>query len=206
MSWGSPCCADCPPCWQQVLSYQNGQFCRSGGGTFHCLDCRLCPEEGQSWSPLTLVQHQYLWVDSLIIEDGRIYTQMRNEQILQLLVKIETLYSLKAVEIQLCILLDVMVYLPLAQTLVVMRTFSLPSLKRSITAALCSTTISPLSSATWWPSLDSWPASQLAVFRVWEKTTTRYDYMKETQTYKYEPEANRHTWQKIIACAIVMAP
>lgn len=38
--------------------------------------------------------------------------------------------------------------LPLAQTLVVTSTFSLPSRKRSITAALCSTIISPLSNAT----------------------------------------------------------
>lgn len=56
---------------------------------------------------------------------------------------------------------------PRAQTFVVTRTFSLPSRKRSMTAALCSTCISPLSSATWWPSLDSSPASQPAVFLVW---------------------------------------
>lgn len=56
--------------------------------------------------------------------------------------------------------------LPLAQTLVVTSTFSLPSRKRSITAALCSTIISPLSSATWWPSFESSAASQPAVFRV----------------------------------------
>lgn len=56
--------------------------------------------------------------------------------------------------------------LPLAHTLVVTSTFSLPSRKRSITAALCSTIISPLSSATWWPSFESSAASQPAVFRV----------------------------------------
>lgn len=39
--------------------------------------------------------------------------------------------------------------LPLEHTFVVTSTFSLPSLKRSMTAALCSTVISPLSSATW---------------------------------------------------------
>lgn len=39
--------------------------------------------------------------------------------------------------------------LPLEQTLVVISTFSLPSLKRSMTAALCSTVSSPLSKATW---------------------------------------------------------
>ncbi|KAG7235666.1 hypothetical protein INR49_002350, partial [Caranx melampygus] len=38
--------------------------------------------------------------------------------------------------------------------------------QRSMTAALCSTCISPLSSATWWPSLESSPASQPAVFLV----------------------------------------
>lgn len=58
-------------------------------------------------------------------------------------------------------------FLPRAQTFVVTRTFSLPSLKRSMTAALCSTCISPLSSATWWPSLESSPASQPAVFLVY---------------------------------------
>lgn len=58
---------------------------------------------------------------------------------------------------------------PRAHTLVVTRTFSLPSLKRSITAALCSTIISPLSRATWWPSLESSAASQLAVLRVWSE-------------------------------------
>lgn len=57
--------------------------------------------------------------------------------------------------------------LPLAQTFVVTSTFSLPSRKRSITAALCSTIISPLSNATWWPSFESSAASQPAVFRVW---------------------------------------
>lgn len=64
--------------------------------------------------------------------------------------------------------------LPRAQTLVVTRTFSLPSLKRSITAALCSTCISPLSSATWWLSLDSSPASQPAVFLVWVKQKSHH--------------------------------
>lgn len=58
---------------------------------------------------------------------------------------------------------------PRAHTLVVTRTFSLPSRKRSITAALCSTTISPLSRATWWPSFESSAASQLAVLRVWSE-------------------------------------
>lgn len=58
---------------------------------------------------------------------------------------------------------------PRAHTLVVTSTFSLPSRKRSITAALCSTIISPLSRATWWPSLESSAASQLAVLRVWSK-------------------------------------
>lgn len=58
---------------------------------------------------------------------------------------------------------------PRAHTLVVTRTFSLPSRKRSITAALCSTIISPLSSATWWPSFESSAASQLAVLRVWSE-------------------------------------
>lgn len=60
-------------------------------------------------------------------------------------------------------------YSPLAQTLVVTRTFSLPTRKRSITAALCSTCISPLSSATWWPSLESSPANHPAVFLVWDE-------------------------------------
>lgn len=64
------------------------------------------------------------------------------------------------------------------------RTFSLPSLKRSITAALCSTCISPLSSATWWPSLDSSPASQPAVFLVWNRESNHFNrelvYWSET--------------------------
>ncbi len=64
--------------------------------------------------------------------------------------------------------------IPLAQTLVVTRTFSLPSRKRSMTAALCSTCISPLSSATWWPSLDSSPASHPAVFLVWYNKSHGY--------------------------------
>ena len=58
--------------------------------------------------------------------------------------------------------------LPLEQTLVVTSTFSLPSLKRWMTEALCSTIISPLSKATWWPSLDSCPLSQAAILRVWK--------------------------------------
>lgn len=62
---------------------------------------------------------------------------------------------------------------PLEHTFVVTSTFSLPWRKRSMTAALCSTVISPLSNATWWPSLISCADSQAAILRVWEKNENK---------------------------------
>lgn len=62
--------------------------------------------------------------------------------------------------------------LPLEHTFVVTSTFSLPFLKRSMTAALCSTVISPLSNATWWPSLVRFAVSQAAILRVWRESNS----------------------------------
>lgn len=64
--------------------------------------------------------------------------------------------------------------LPLEQTFVVTRTFSLPSRKRSMMLALCITVNSPLSSATLWPSLVRLAASQDAISRV----CTRRNHIK----------------------------
>jgi len=81
---------------------------------------------------------------------------------------------------------------PRAQTLVVTRTFSLPSLKRSMTAALCSTCISPLSSATWWPSLDSSPASQPAVFLVYTHNKSKWQSTQPSLASTSEDLLVRH--------------
>ena len=62
---------------------------------------------------------------------------------------------------------------PLAKTLVVISTFSLPSRKRSSTAILWSTVRSPDSSATAWPSRDIFSASHDAVLRVCTYTSNK---------------------------------
>lgn len=64
---------------------------------------------------------------------------------------------------------DAETHTPLAETFVVMRTFSLAERKRSITAALCSTANSPLSMPTAWPCWVICSASQLAALRVCKK-------------------------------------
>ena len=61
---------------------------------------------------------------------------------------------------------------PLAETLVVMRTFSLPSRKRLIMAARCSICSSPVSSATACESLVIFSANQAAVLRFWNIQST----------------------------------
>lgn len=56
---------------------------------------------------------------------------------------------------------------PLAQTLVVIRTLCFPSRNRWMISARCSTVSSPLKRDTWCPSFDSCRASHLAFLRVY---------------------------------------
>lgn len=56
--------------------------------------------------------------------------------------------------------------IPLAQTLVAMSTFSLPSRKRWMTLARCTTVSSAVRMATWCPSRLIFPDSQSAILRV----------------------------------------
>lgn len=63
---------------------------------------------------------------------------------------------------------DITMLVPLERTLVVIRTFSFPSLNRSSTAILCSTVRSPDNKATACPSLVIFSTSHWAVLRVWE--------------------------------------
>lgn len=60
-------------------------------------------------------------------------------------------------------------HIPRAQTLVVIRTFSLPSRNRWMMEARCSTVSSPLSKDTWWPSCIISTVSHLAFRRVYER-------------------------------------
>ena len=60
--------------------------------------------------------------------------------------------------------------MPLALTLVVISSFSLPSRNLFNTASRCSTVISPDNSATEWPSAVIFSANQEAAFRVWHDT------------------------------------
>lgn len=173
--WGCSCSSCCPPCWWPVPVSQNDRCVQSCAGMSRCQGCRPCQLANQNWSPQILVPHRYLKVkqarkniSSLLhmIFHKLLLSTQTGLQILQLrcwnwlnLIPNQVNKS----HIIICLLFS----LPRAQTFVVTRTFSFPSLKRSMTAALCSTCISPLSSATWWPSLDSSPANQPAVFLVW---------------------------------------
>jgi len=74
-----------------------------------------------------------------------------------------------------------------------------------MTAALCSTCISPLSSATWWFSLDSSPASQPAVFLVWIREVRGHPPLPDGPVQTRTLKATL-TWQKIMAWAMVMHP
>ncbi len=80
-----------------------------------------------------------------------------------------------------------------------------------MTAALCSTVISPLSSATWWPSLVRLAVSQAAILRVWKQRLHCHTQITEL-TYArkrfYVPIQNmlnalRLTYQDVPLCLVI---